>query len=297
MSQRSFRKVKHVAAQVLTKVPYEAVDLRYVGLEHIRSWTGEITIDDNASPEGIVSLFQPHDILFGKLRPYLAKVALPNFAGACSTEALVLRPGRSFEPRFLRYALSDKNFIDEVNTSTYGAKMPRASWEFIGSRLILMPDLETQKAIANFLDGETARIDELIKKRQAFLDLIAEKKAALTEQAVNGNILGVPTDGKRGWFGRLPADWFVRRAKFLFRERLARSESGDEELLTVSHITGVTKRSEKDVNMFLAESMEGYKLVYKGDVVINTMWAWMGAMGVSPVEGLQSILCSLLSNQ
>jgi type I restriction enzyme S subunit len=98
----------------------------------------------------------------------------------------------------------------------------------------------------------------------------------------------VRADGERGWFGRLPSGWSVLRAKFLFRERQDRSERGGEELLTVSHITGVTRRSEKDVNMFLAESMEGYKLVYKGDVVINTMWAWMGAMGVSPVEGLIS---------
>ncbi len=98
----------------------------------------------------------------------------------------------------------------------------------------------------------------------------------------------MPANVKQGWFGRLPGDWPVRRAKFLFRERQDRSASGGEELLTVSHITGITKRSEKDVNMFLAESMEGYKLVCKGDVVINTMWAWMGAMGVSPLEGLIS---------
>ncbi len=40
--------------------------------------------------------------------------------------------------------------------------------------------------------------------------------------------------------------------------------------------------------MFLAESMEGYKLVFKGDVAVNTMWAWMGALGVSPLDGLIS---------
>jgi type I restriction enzyme S subunit len=150
------------------------------------------------------------------------------------------------------------------------------------------PDIEAQKAIAAFLDRECARIDQLIEKREAFLDLIEEKKATLAAVAVDGSILGGYSKRIQGWFGTLPEFWDLRRAKFLFRERQDRSDSGEEELLTVSHITGVTRRSDKDVNMFLAESMEGYKLVSEGDVVINTMWAWMGAMGVSPMEGLIS---------
>lgn len=63
---------------------------------------------------------------------------------------------------------------------------------------------------------------------------------------------------------------------------------GDEEMLTVSHLTGVTPRSEKEVNMFEAETTEGYKLASAGDLVINTLWAWMGAMGVARVPGIVS---------
>ena len=59
-------------------------------------------------------------------------------------------------------------------------------------------------------------------------------------------------------------------------------------MLSVSHITGVTPRSEKTVYMFEAESTVGYKLVRPGDLVINTMWAWMGAAGVSDVHGIVS---------
>jgi type I restriction enzyme S subunit len=145
-----------------------------------------------------------------------------------------------------------------------------------------------QRAVANFLDREIGIINGLIQKREEFLGLIDEKKAALAAKAVNGSILGSVIDGSQEWFCGLFADWPVRRAKFLFRERQDRSEAGDEELLSVSHITGVSRRSEKDVNMFLAESMEDYKLVSCGDVVVNTMWAWMGAIGVSPVDGLIS---------
>jgi len=72
------------------------------------------------------------------------------------------------------------------------------------------------------------------------------------------------------------------------REVADLSATGDEELLSVSHLTGVTPRSEKDVNMFLAESMVGYKRCQPGDLVINTLWAWMGALGVSRCSGIIS---------
>ncbi|WP_166643631.1 restriction endonuclease subunit S [Aquabacterium commune] len=64
--------------------------------------------------------------------------------------------------------------------------------------------------------------------------------------------------------------------------------SGDEELLSVSHLTGVTPRSEKNVTMFMAEDYTGAKLCKDGDLVINTMWAWMGALGVSSTTGIVS---------
>ena len=71
--------------------------------------------------------------------------------------------------------------------------------------------------------------------------------------------------------GEVPAHWEVVRNKVLFHEFDARSTTGDEELLTVSHITGVTPRSEKNVNMIMAETLEGYKKCEIGDLVINTI--------------------------
>jgi type I restriction enzyme S subunit len=80
----------------------------------------------------------------------------------------------------------------------------------------------------------------------------------------------------------------VLRAKCLFREIDERSSTGEEELLSVSHIRGVTRRSETNATMFLAKSNRGHKICRPGDLVINTMWAWMGALGVSPHTGLVS---------
>ena len=86
----------------------------------------------------------------------------------------------------------------------------------------------------------------------------------------------------------MPVSWNVRRAKYSFCEADDRSLRGHEELLSVSHKTGVTPRSQKNITMFLAESYEGYKLCRPGDVVVNTMWAWMAALGVSRHVGIVS---------
>ena len=90
------------------------------------------------------------------------------------------------------------------------------------------------------------------------------------------------------WIGKIPKHWETRRNKHVFNERNERSVSGDEELLTVSHITGVTPRSEKNVNMFLAQTLEGYKHCSRGNLAINTMWAWRGALGFSEFDGIVS---------
>ena len=91
------------------------------------------------------------------------------------------------------------------------------------------------------------------------------------------------------WLGRIPTNWEVTENRWLFRESDSRSKYGEEELLTVSHITGVTRRSEKpDVTMMDAASHEGYKLCGSGDLAINTMWAWMGALGVACEDGMVS---------
>jgi len=90
------------------------------------------------------------------------------------------------------------------------------------------------------------------------------------------------------WLGDVPEHWEVRRAKFLMREVDERSTTGEEELMSVSHKTGVTSRRQKSVTMFLAESNVGHKVCRPGDVVVNTMWAWMAALGVSKQTGIVS---------
>lgn len=93
---------------------------------------------------------------------------------------------------------------------------------------------------------------------------------------------------KMQWLSPVPEHWDEQRAKVFFRDVDERSRTGEEELLSVSHLTGVTPRSQKNVTMFKAASYVGSKLCRPGDIVINTLWAWMAALGASRHVGIVS---------
>jgi type I restriction enzyme S subunit len=90
------------------------------------------------------------------------------------------------------------------------------------------------------------------------------------------------------WLGQVPKCWEVKRAKAIFQRIDERSTTGKEELLTVSSARGIVPRKTANVTMFKAESYLGYKLCWPGDLVINSLWAWAGGLGVSRHHGIIS---------
>ena len=209
----------------------------------------------------------------------------------CGYHLALLRPHRDqLAGAYLFRCLQAKSIRMQLELAANGVTrfgLPKTS---IGGIRLPVPPLFEQRAIVAYLDRATERLDRLIAQKARILRLLEEKRrTVITHIVTRGLDPGVRfRDSGIPWLGKIPAHWEVERARWLFRERDERTSTGEEELLTVSHLTGVTPRAEKDVNMFLAETMEGYKMVSAGDLVINTLWAWMGAMGVSPVDGIVS---------
>ena len=187
-----------------------------VALENIESWTGRyINSDTQFEGEGVQ--FEAGDILFGKLRPYLAKVYLADRKGESVGDIFVLRPQEGLRSEFVSKVLLSEKYIDIIDGSTYGSKMPRASWDFLGNLLLIVPPLPEQQAIADFLDRETGRIDALIAKKERLLELLAEQRAALISRAVTR---GLDTSVKLKpsgveWLGDIPGHWEVKRVKHI----------------------------------------------------------------------------------
>lgn len=273
----------------LTRIPTDGE--LYLALEHVESWTGRFSeVGNGVSISGQVKRFHAEDVLFGKLRPYLAKVVCPKRNGVCVGEFLVLRPHDAhLAPRYLEQLLRSRPAIDTISSSTFGAKMPRADWQFIGDLLFPLPPLPEQRAIVRYLDYVNRRIRRYVSAKRRLIELLEEEKQAIVNQAVTRGLdpdVRLKPSGVE-WLGDVPEHWEVRRAKFFYREADERSSTGEEDLMSVSHITGVTPRK-KTVTMFLAESNVGYKVCRPGDIVINTMWAYMAALGVARQNGLVS---------
>lgn len=160
----------------------------------------------------------------------------------------------------------------------------------MGQLDIPYPSEDGQICIANFLDDKCGQVDTLIANVQAQIEkLKAYKQSLITEVVLNGLDPIMPMkDSGVEWMGIIPAHWGVKCGKHLFAESDLRSADGSEELLTVSQYTGITPRSQKNVNMFEALSLEGYKICKVGDIAANTMWMWAGAIGVSQYYGVVS---------
>lgn len=237
------------------------------------------------------------DVVITKDSESWSDIAIPAYVEGtsddfvCGYHLALIRPRKGvLDGRFLFRCMQSRPIALHLELEATGVTRYGLPKDAIGLAILPLPELPAQRLIADYLDRETARIDGLIVEKERMLALLEEKRAALISRVVtrglNPNAPLKPSGQE--WLGEIPTNWRLERAKNLFTVRDERSEDGSEELLTVSHITGVTPRSEKDVYMFEADDKAGYKRCLPGDLAINTLWAWMGAMGISGLEGIVS---------
>lgn len=210
-------KIKYVADLIIKKDNNSSK--RYIGLEHVKSNLGELSEETDYVPEGDTLGFNENDVLFGKLRPYLAKCFKAEFSGRCSSEFFVIRPFERDMSDYLKYLFLSDQFIHCVNASTYGAKMPRVNWDYFGNILIPVPEAKHALKISRFLDKETSKIDNLIEKKQRLIELLQEKRQALITNAVTKGLEhNVPMkDSGIPWLGEIPEHWDVKKLKYIAR--------------------------------------------------------------------------------
>jgi restriction endonuclease S subunit len=162
---------------------------RGIALEDITSWSGKGNLRDTSNFEGDLILFEKGDVLFNKLRPYLAKVYMANESGGAVGELMVLRPKTNVITQiFLFNRLISKAFIDVVDGSTYGAKMPRASVSFILDLKFGIPPIEEQFEINNHIKNQTELYNNIISKSEASIKNLQTYRQSLISEAVTGKI-------------------------------------------------------------------------------------------------------------
>lgn len=155
--------------------------LEYFGLENIESHSAKFIETENIYDITQSQICRKDDIVFGKLRPYLAKIFEVPIDECCSSEFAVFYNFEGYN-KFFKYLFLSYWFITIVDASTYGTKMPRANIDFIKNMIIPLPDFENQYKIADFLDKKCSEIDKLItKKEQLVVELESYKKSLIYE--------------------------------------------------------------------------------------------------------------------
>lgn len=180
------RRLKNSIQLINKKEEAKNSNLKYLGMENVESGTGRY-VDSNGISEGITNYFGVDNILFGKLRPYLAKVFLATTEGLCSTEFLVYNTKENL-PRYIQLMMLSKEFISVVDASTYGSKMPRANSEFIGNIRIPLAPLAEQKQIVDHITEVEGRINQAISTIESEIRLVEEYKTSLISEVVTGKV-------------------------------------------------------------------------------------------------------------
>ncbi len=164
----------------------------YVGLENIESGGrfANVRPVENGELASSKFAFTPRHVLYGKLRPYLAKIARPDFAGICSTDILPVLPGPELDRGYLAWLLLTPEMVSSAASRATGANLPRLSPNALAEMKIPLPPLPEQRRIAEILD----KADALRAKRRAALAQLD----TLT-QSIFLDMFGDPATNPKGW--------------------------------------------------------------------------------------------------
>lgn len=233
------------------------------------------------------------DLVINKMKAWQGSMAVSDYRGIVSPAYHVCSiTSNKVNKRYLHHLLRNPAYLPEYVRLSTGMRIGQWDLGFDDFKNIpfLIPPFDEQAKIADYLDNGCTSLDSILDKTHSSIEEYKKLKQAVITQAVTKGVRGKREMKDSGveWISEIPANWTVKRGKQLFSETNERSETGSEELLTVSHITGVTPRSQKNVNMFKSESLVGYKICHNGDLAANTMWMWQGAIGVSKFHGVIS---------
>lgn len=241
-----------------------------VGLENIESFSGryiptESTYDGNGveAHEG--------DILYGKLRPYLAKVWIATKPCNAVGDFFVYRCNKKLLlNNYAKWLMLSDGFTKVCSASTYGAKMPRVSADFISSLYIPLPPLAEQEKIVSYLEGKTSKIDAYVAEKEKEILLLQELKQKTIADAVTK---GLNPDVKMTDYNSLitsshPNDWKILRNKSFLTLTGEKVGNRAKEFVLLSLTTkGIIVRDLESGKGKFPKDFDSYQFVRKGELV------------------------------
>jgi len=246
------------------------------------------------------------DTILSTVRTYLKAIAFmtdPPDNLIVSTGFAVLRPGQNAEPKFVWRLVQSQHFVDAVVSHSEGVGYPAINPSRLGRLVVWLPPLSEQRAIAAFLDRETAKIDALVAKKERLIELLQEKRTALITRAVTKGLdPTVPMkDSGVEWLGEIPAHWELRRLKTIADVQLSNVDKKSvegQESVRLCNYTDVyyNERLTAELNFMAATATReqvGRFGLREGDVLItkdSESWTDIAVPAVV-AEDLPGVLC------
>ena len=228
IEQRRLKYAATINDESLPEATEPDYELQYIDIGNVDSYG---TVHDvvafkfEEAPSRARRITRHGDVIVSTVRTYLQAIAPienPPENLIVSTGFAVVRPkGSLFDARFCKYAVREKHFLWEVESRSTGVSYPAINASDLADIRINLPDIETQRLIADYLDRETARIDALVAEKEKMLALLEEKRAALISRAVaRGLDENAPLKPSGlDWLGDIPAHWELWRLKHLAEVR------------------------------------------------------------------------------
>lgn len=243
----------------------------YVGMENIISNIGEYVPTEIQVDNAENISFNKGDILFGKLRPYLRKYWLATFSGTASSEFLVFKES-ALNKKFLYWMIQSDSFINDVDSSTYGSKMPRASWDYIRNIVVPFPSSdEEQNKIADFLDKKVTQLDKAKSLLEEQIQKLAAYRQSLIYETVTKGLdkTAPMKDSGVDWIGQVPEGWGVTKVSNYFIEVKNKNIGNREDNLLSLSYGSIKRKSNTNLMGLLPESFETYNIIEANDIVFR----------------------------
>lgn len=259
---------------------------------------GEVTLRSNRRTEGYTFSdkeigyqgIEPGDLVVHGMDGFAGAIGISDSRGKATPVLNVLDSDQN--KTYLMYYLRSMAITGVFLALSTGIRVRSCdtNWNKIKELLYPIPPLEEQKRIAEFLKQQCENIDSVLEKTRSSIEEYKKLKQALITKAVTNGVRGERDKkvSEYDWIGSAPAEWQIIKIKWLLAERKERSESGEEEPLSMSQKYGLIPTKEMDVIPNMASSFVGAKLTYVGDLVFNKLKAHLGVFSVSQYDGLVS---------
>ncbi len=259
---------------------------------------GEVTLRSNRREDGFTMADKEigyqgvdiGDLVVHGMDGFAGAIGISDSRGKASPVLNVL--GTKQNKRYIMYYLRSMAYSDVFMALSTGIRVRSCDlrWNKLAELWYLVPPIEEQKRIAEFLDKKCGEVDALIADIQQEIETLEQyKRSVITEAVTKGLDPSVPMkDSGAGWMPTVPAHWLVEKIKYHLHLKTQKNMS-DRQVLSLYRDYGIVPKDSRDDNHNVtSEDTSSYRYVRVGDFVVNKMKAWQGSVAVSQYEGIVS---------